>query len=140
MIKKKEYLEDIQTREFYDFYRKIRRKNSKKIDQFNYFVKAINGMLKEINNLMNETDHGLHLKGLGVLYKKPFGEYYKKLTLFTHRKVSRKRVNFYLEDDYLRNRYIITNTRPAIKKEDDVRQDKATAVILHRKLIKKWKN
>ena len=38
MSKNKEYLEDINTREFYEFYRKVRRKPSKKIDQYNYYA------------------------------------------------------------------------------------------------------
>lgn len=134
MPKKKEYLEDIMGREFYEFYKKSRRKPSKIIDQYNYFEKAINGMIQELRVMLGETDTGIHLKGLGVLYRKPFGEYLKKLSLFTHTKVSRNLVNFYLEDDFLRRQYLIANP-PRVKRESNNKvEDKATAILLHRKL------
>ena len=79
MSKNKEYLEDINTREFYDFYKKVRRKPSKKIDQYNYFKKAISGMLTELKKIIEESEHGVSLKGLGVFYKKPYGEPTKKI-------------------------------------------------------------
>lgn len=134
MPKKNQYLENLMSREFYDFYRKSRRKPSKVIDQYNYFEKAIGGMVEELRKMLSETETGIHLKGLGVLYRKPFGEYLQKLSIFTHRKVSRTLVNFYLEDDFLRRQYLIANPPkvPMVKKEKV--EDKATAILLHRKL------
>lgn len=137
MAKKQEYLENINTREFYEFYKKHRRKPSKKIDQYNYFKKAINGLLMEVRRCLDGTEHGVHLKGLGVLYKRPFGEFYKKLTMFTHKLVERGRYYFYLEDDYLRHKYIITNL-PKISNNSNI-ADKPEAIILHRKTVRKWK-
>lgn len=133
MAKKLQYLENIMGREFYDFYKKTRRKPSKTIDQYNYFEKAVNGMIQEFRAMLAETEHGVHLKGLGVMYKRPFGQYMKKMTLFTHKRMNRKEVNFYLEDDYLRNQYLISNT-PNSKGTDKKVEDKAEAILLHRKL------
>ena len=132
--KKKDYLEDIMSREFYDFYRKNRRKPSKTIDQYNYFEKAINGMVQELRSMLEDIDTGVHLKGLGVFYKKPFGEYLKKLTIFTHTKINRKIMHFYLEDDYLRGQYLPTNLPKVPNKTKEKIEDKATAILLHRKL------
>ena len=122
------------SKEFYEFYKKTRRTPSKVIDQYNYFEKAINGMVQELRVMLSETEHGVHLKGLGVFYRKPYGEYLKKLSLFTHTRVNRNIINFYLEDDYLRRQYLIANP-PKIKKylKNKV-EDKATAILLHRKL------
>ena len=136
MAKNKEYLENINTREFYEFYRKVRRKPSKKIDQYNYFKKAIGGMLEELKKLIEEAEHGVCLKGLGVFYKKPYGEPTRKVALFTKKKVKRNKLDLFLEDDFLRSKYIISYT-PKIKAEGVFREDKPEAVILHRKLIKK---
>jgi hypothetical protein len=133
-MKKEQYLEQLINREFYEFYKKSRRKPSKVIDQYNYFEKAIGGLIREIRMMMTETEHGIHLKGLGVLYRKPFGEYLKKLSLFTHTKVTRNLINFYLEDDYLRNQYLIANPPKIKKKSPNKTEDKATAILLHRKL------
>ena len=136
---KKEYLDNINTRDFYEFYRRERRKPSPKIDQYNYFVKAIHGMIIELQKMMNETEHGVHLRGLGVVYKKPFGQYYRKLTIFTHKKVNRKRVSIYLEDDYLRSKYIVSSSLKVPNNGSKEDTEKPVAVMLHRKLIKKWK-
>lgn len=133
-MRKKQYLENLMSREFYDFYRKSRRKPSKVIDQYNYFEKAFGGMIGELRQMLTETDTGIHLKGLGVLYRKPFGEYLRKLTIFTHTRVTRNLVNFYLEDDFLRRQYLIANP-PHVKRESTEKvEDKATAILLHRKL------
>lgn len=133
-MRKQQYLDHIMSRDFYDFYRKIRRKPSKIIDQYNYFEKAINGMITELRTMLSETETGVHLKGLGVFYRKPFGEILMKVSKFTHKKVARNMVNFYLEDDFIRNQYFIANT-PFIKmKEIKKVQDKSTAILLHRKL------
>ena len=108
MAKKEEYLEDIlNTRDFYEFYRKVRKKPSPKIDQYNYFKKAMSGFIKEIRDQLDKTEHGIHFKGFGVLYKKPFGNWFRRLSLFTHRTLQRGLTFFYLEDEYLRNKYII---------------------------------
>lgn len=139
MPKKEEYLEDLNTREFYDFYRRTRRKVSPKINQYNLFKKAIGGLLVEINHELRETEHGIHFKGLGILYKKPFGEWYRRLSLFTHRRLQRGLSYFYLEDEYLRNKYLIINNIPLKndKKAKGKYEDKADAVFLHRKLLNK---
>lgn len=121
-------------REFYEFYKKTRRKPSRVIDQYNYFEKAINGLVRELRAMLSETEHGVHLKGLGVFSRRPFGEYLRKLSLFTHKKVSRHMINFYLEDEFLRRQYLIANP-PRVKYEAKNRvEDKATAILLHRKL------
>lgn len=131
---KKDYLEDIINREFYEFYKKSRRKPSKVIDQYNYFEKAIHGMLNEIRVIMGETEQGIHLKGLGVLYRRPYGEYIKQLTMFTHTIKQKNLIQFYLEDDFLRNQYLIANPMHVKKETKEKIEDKSTAIILHRKL------
>lgn len=136
MISKEEYLELLMSREFYHFYKKTRRKPSKVIDQYNYFEKAINGMIQELRKMLSETETGVHLKGLGVLYRKPFGEILTKINMFTQKKVSKNTVQLYIEDDFLRNQYFIANP-PRIKMTENKKvEDKATAIILHRKLLK----
>ena len=135
-MKDTEYLEDINTREFYDFYRKTRRKPSKKIDQYNYFKKAMSGFLRELKKSMEESEHGVHLKGLGVLFKKPFGEWFRKITLFTHKRKERGINNFYLEDEYLRNKYTVKKVSK-LNNSGEKKSNKPDAVMLHRKLIKK---
>lgn len=134
MARKLEYFEELMGREFYEFYKKTRKKPSKNIDQYNYFVKAVRGLCIEMKAMLNETEHGIHLKGLGIFYKRPFGEYFEKLNLFTRAKRYKKSVRFYLEDDYLRNLYLITNVPKDRTSKAKIAEDKSSAVLLHRKL------
>lgn len=134
MPKKKEYLENIIGRELYDFYRKNRRKPSKVIDEYAYFIKAMHGMLQELRQMMRETDNGVHLRGFGVLYKKPFGEYMKKMSIFTHKKAYRKTIEFFLEDEYIRRQFFTANMMSLYTPTDNIIEDKSTAILLHRKL------
>jgi hypothetical protein len=134
MPKRKEYYETLMTREFYDFYKKIRRRNSPQINQYNLFVKVVGGMMTEMRRMMEETQYGISFKGLGIMYKRPFGELLKKVNMFTQKTLNRNMANFYLEDDYLRGEYIVTNLPRAIQTDNKKIEDKGTAILLHRKL------
>ncbi len=57
--------EELMSREFYDFYRKERRHMALAIDQYNYFVKAVNGILELIVKTSVHTKGGVHIKGFG---------------------------------------------------------------------------
>lgn len=52
--------------------------------------------------MMCEIDNGVYLRGFGVFYKKFFGEFMKKMILFIYRKVWKKVIEFFLEDEYIR--------------------------------------
>lgn len=58
-------LHELIDREFYDFYREHRTHQALAIDQYNYFEKAVGGMLKSLKKLTVETNGGVHIKGLG---------------------------------------------------------------------------
>ena len=137
MPKDKTHLENINTREFYEFYKRNRRKQSKKIDQHNYFIKAIHGFLLEVKKCLEESNHGVYLKGLGVIYKKPHGIMPVKQSIFTIKKVPREQPQLLLEDEYLRHKYIIRNVIKKRITQPKLRKEKPNAIILHRKLIKK---
>lgn len=52
-------------REFYDFYRQHRSHCAPAIDQYNYFERAVGGMLKSLKRLTVSTNGGVDIKGLG---------------------------------------------------------------------------
>jgi hypothetical protein len=52
-------------REFYDFYRQNRKKPVVAINQYNYFVKAINGISKTLRDMVNATNGGVDIRGFG---------------------------------------------------------------------------
>ena len=52
-------------RDVYDFYRQNRKKMAKGIDQYNYFVKAVDGIFMVIKEMMLQSEGGVHIAGLG---------------------------------------------------------------------------
>ena len=55
-------------REFYDFYREHRKYKSKGIDQYNYFVKCVNGIFETIYSTLKETDGGVYIYNFGYFH------------------------------------------------------------------------
>lgn len=60
---------ELMSRDFYDYYRKNRKKTAPAINQYNYFVKAINGLFQEFKTAIIETNGGVDIKGLGYFCK-----------------------------------------------------------------------
>lgn len=52
-------------REAYDYYRDNRRVMAKGIDQYNYWVKAINGIFELLKKMILETQGGVYIEGFG---------------------------------------------------------------------------
>ena len=142
MAIQKEYLEDIYTREFYEFYKRNRKKTSPKINQEMLFKKAIQGFIIEIKKCVEETEHGVHLRGLGVIHKKHLKEHTRKLSLFTFKKEEYANLTLHLEDEYLRSRYYVKHLKKYMYSgkytpPKKFKPHKPEAILLHRKLIRK---
>jgi len=56
---------EIVNRDAYDYYRKNRKKVAKGIDQYNYFVKAINGIFETAKKMLIESKGGIYIEGFG---------------------------------------------------------------------------
>lgn len=56
---------ELTTREAYDYYRKNRRYISKTVDQYNYFVKAVNGLFETLSAMIVESEGGVYIEGFG---------------------------------------------------------------------------
>lgn len=52
-------------REFYEFYRTNRKSVAKEIDQYNYFVKAVGGILMLIKKEMYDREFGVYIENFG---------------------------------------------------------------------------
>lgn len=55
------------TREAYDFYRKHRNHCSKGIDQYNYYLKSVEGIFNIILRMMVDSPGGVYIEGFGYL-------------------------------------------------------------------------
>lgn len=58
---------DISSREAYDFYRKNRKAVAKGIDQYNYFRKAVEGLMFVLKEMFLENEQGVCIRDFGYL-------------------------------------------------------------------------
>lgn len=56
---------EITDRKVYDFYRQNRKKVAKGLNQYNLWVKAINGLFLTIRDMAVQSEGGVHVEGLG---------------------------------------------------------------------------
>lgn len=63
----KKFLENeyLVNREFYEYYRNNRNSTAKEIDQYNYFVKAVSGLLRLIKKELAERESGVYIRDFG---------------------------------------------------------------------------
>jgi len=133
-----EFLEDIMNdKNFYKVYKTFKRSHTPLIERF-YDVKSIiGGMFREMK-LMLEEDYiqGISLKGIGVLHIAKKAEFKKKEGLFQNKDIDTNTVGLHLEDEYLRNRYLILNTLKLGTFFEKV-ETRPDAIMFHRKTLKR---
>lgn len=56
---------NITEREVYDFYRENRKKVAPAINQYNYYVKAVEGMMSILGEMIAQSEGGIYIEGLG---------------------------------------------------------------------------
>lgn len=124
-IKSKNYFletEDLICREFYEYYKKNRSKPSKVIDQYNYFVKAVNGVLSLMMNMNAEIQGGLFIRDFGyfcyVKRKEKRRNPQEKSPLKKFIKRDSYSFWFYPEDGY-RDWILLSNFYQETKKRND---------------------
>jgi hypothetical protein len=57
-------------RDFYNLYRERRRTTAREIDQYKLFEKAVNGLLITMRNIIEESEGGLYIQGIGYFCHK----------------------------------------------------------------------
>lgn len=58
-------VEKLICKEFYEFFKEERRFNIKAVDQYNYFAKAISGILSKIRYYSEHNQSGVYIEGIG---------------------------------------------------------------------------
>lgn len=64
---------NITSREAYEYYRQNRKEVAKAVNQYNYYVKAINGICALLREIIIEEEEGIFISGIGY-----FGNVYYK--------------------------------------------------------------
>src|SRR5690349_19131523 len=83
-------------REFYDFYRENRKQCAPAIDQYNYFERAVGGILKCLKKLTVETNGGVDIKDFGYFCHIRTRGKYKNLSEKNPLKKHIKQYSYYL--------------------------------------------
>lgn len=118
---------DILNRDFYELYKNTRRKPSKVIDQYNYFIKAVNGLLLTLKHLILENKNGVYISGLGYfcIEEKRKIRARKRGSLFKSDKFSRRLL--FIPDSNFEKWYI--TTEHDLKKQANISKIKYEANI-----------
>ena len=122
LLEVKEYLElgELVDREFYDFYRKNRRKVAKGINQYNLFEKVADGLLRELKKLTILSEGGVHLKYFGyfcyIKYKNKYNNRFEKNPLKKFKKQNTFHIWFYPEEE-LRDWYLDSSNNTCLNKK-----------------------
>lgn len=133
---------EIIDREMYDFYRKNRRKVAKGIDQYNYWVKAMAGMIITIKKLMVENENGIYIEGLGYMCMEKVTERKRRISPLKKIIIDNYKTIFILEDKELRQKYrFIKDDTYKFNNRQEKYEPKFDAVVHEIKVKKdlKWK-
>ena len=105
-------VEELINREFYEYYKEHRTENSPAINQYNYFVKAIKGIIRIINAKIKTDDEGVYLKGLGYFCFLEGKERQKKRrSVFDKKKRYNLPYLYFYPEDSLKDIYIYSTQR-----------------------------
>lgn len=91
-------------REFYEFYKQNRKSPVVAINQYNYFVKAINGISLTLRDMVNESNGGVDIRGFGyfsnVRSRGRRRNYFETNPMKKHLKYYKFGLYFYPEEPY----------------------------------------
>jgi hypothetical protein len=123
-------------REFYNLYKQNRRKTAREIDQYKLFVKAVNGLLITMRDIIEESEGGLHILGIGYFANRKTNKKRKKVGATGFFKRQKREYSYKLDffpDKQLKDWYI-TYSQTVSKRE------RLKRYYLHFDLIESYHN
>lgn len=141
-FEKREDLLPLITEDFYQYYRRNRNDRYENLTSESNARVTLRGMFYEMQEMLEECNHGIYLKGFGVVSPKDtVAEDNGNLFKVTYKKMAKR--NIVLENEYLASQYrvhfIKRYSKDKKKKELILKTPRPYAVILHRNKLRKNK-
>lgn len=81
MAKEHIMAKELINREIYDYYRAHRTKVAKGIDQYKLWVKAVNGLMMTLKELVITNENGVYIEGFGYIRAEKTGHSKKRVSI-----------------------------------------------------------
>jgi hypothetical protein len=95
-------------RDMYDYYRKNRKKVAKEIDQYKLWVKAVNGILCCLKELVRESENGVYIEGFGYIFAEDNIRYRHRISILKKEEKIRHKIRFIPDNRRIKKRYKFT--------------------------------
>ena len=127
-------------RDMYDYYRANRKKTAKGIDQYKLWVKAINGLLICLKDLVTSNDNGVHIENFGYIRAEKKLFYRKRVSILRRETKIRHTIKFTPFDPRM-SRYKFTIGRSVYVLKLDLDYKEKLDAIIHTLSLKRntWK-
>lgn len=141
-FEKREDLLPLISEDFYQYYRRNRNDRYEKLTSPSMVRNTLKNMFSEMQEMLEECNHGIHLKGFGVISPKDtVSEDNSNLFKVTYKKRARRSI--VLENEYLASQYRVTFIKKdfKVKKKSELllKTPRPYAVMLHRNKLRKNK-
>lgn len=124
----------IANRDFYNLYKEKRRKTAREIDQYKLFVKAVNGLILTMKDIIEESEGGLYIQGIGYFCHKKSKTKQKLRGVATFFKKQKRKYKYtltFFPDKQLTDWYITYNPTLYVR-------DKRDRYYIHFSLIESY--
>lgn len=141
---RKDLKDVIDCNEFIRFYRIFRNVYHEKVAQQHQIRELMRVFFKEIRNILEYSEYGIHLKDFGVFVPKDTEIYtnnegFGKKSLFTKVYRIRQSYRFYFEEEYYEEnfKFVVRVAKKKKRKASMIRTPNPDLVLYHRKRIRK---
>jgi hypothetical protein len=141
-FQKREDLLNLVGEDFYQFYRRNRNDRYSRLTDTPLVNGTVHGMFSEMLNMLEDCNHGIVLKGFGVVAPKDFVVEDKE-SIFRVRYKKKGYYSVFLESEYLSSKYRVRLKRKYFGRDDTpvtkIRKPRPYAVLADRKNLRKNK-
>jgi len=125
----------------YDYYRANRKKVAKEIDQYKLWVKAINGMLIELKQMVIECENGVYIEGFGYVRAEFSHKCKKRISILKKEDKDRHVVKFTSDNERIKDKFRFTRGGIAYILDNTLNYENKIDTILYKINLKKtrWK-
>lgn len=138
----REELRNLLGEDFYQFYRRHRNNRYPQLVNPTRVNATIQKMFSEMNDMLGECNHGIVLKGFGIISNKD-SVIEDNTNIFKVKYSKRSKYLIILENEYLQSQYSTHLSSNGAKKEEEdlkkIKKPRPYAVLLHRKKLRKNK-
>jgi hypothetical protein len=123
----------------YDYYRNNRKKVAKEIDQYKLWVKAVNGLLCCLKEMVIENENGVYIEGFGYIFAEEVSTYKRRISILKKEEKIRHKIRFISDNKLIKKRYKFSVGRVHHILDSKLKYENKLEVILYKINLNKTK-